>query len=90
MTNQSVPSMSHAKFYATLCPLSLRWGVSASCMNGKEVFPVKISLKDMGHPESASLVVTKNNTASGVMNGTLKQKFSKAMDMHFYWLKGRV
>ena len=31
-----------------------------------------------------------NNTASGIMNNTVKQKISKMMDMYFYWLQDRV
>ena len=33
---------------------------------------------------------TNNNTASGIMNNTVKQKMSKTMDMRFYWLQDRV
>jgi hypothetical protein len=33
---------------------------------------------------------TDNNTAEGNMNGTIKQKRSKVIDMRFYWLKDRV
>ena len=29
---------------------------------------------------------TDNNTANGIINGTLKQARSKAIDMRFYWL----
>jgi hypothetical protein len=33
---------------------------------------------------------TDNTTATGYINGTIKQKRSKAMDMLFYWIKDRV
>jgi hypothetical protein len=33
---------------------------------------------------------TDNTTATGYSNGTIKQKRTKAMDMHFYWIKDRV
>jgi hypothetical protein len=33
---------------------------------------------------------TDNTTATGYSNGTIKQKLTKAMDMHFYWIKDRV
>eukprot|EP00536_Pseudo-nitzschia_multiseries_P009450 jgi/Psemu1/23220/gm1.23220_g len=33
---------------------------------------------------------TDNNTAEGILNGTIKQKRSKAIDMRFYWLKDRA
>jgi hypothetical protein len=33
---------------------------------------------------------TDNTTATGYINGTIKQKRTKAMDMRFYWIKDRV
>ncbi len=30
-----------------------------------------------------------NSVANGIVNGTMKQKRSKAIDMRFYWLKDR-
>jgi hypothetical protein len=33
---------------------------------------------------------TENTTATGYITGTIKQKRTKAMDMHFYWIKYRV
>ena len=32
---------------------------------------------------------TDNNTANGIISGTMKQKHSKAIGMRFYWLKDR-
>ena len=31
-----------------------------------------------------------NSTANEIMNGTIKQQRSKAIDMRYYWLKDRV
>ena len=44
----------------------------------------------MGHPQLATPLTTDNITAEGIMNGTLKQKRSKSIDMRFNWLKDRV
>jgi hypothetical protein len=33
---------------------------------------------------------TDNTTATGYINGTIKQKRTKAMDVRFYWIKDRV
>ena len=33
---------------------------------------------------------TDNSTADGIMNVTVKQRRSKAIDMRFYWLRDRV
>ena len=40
--------------------------------------------------QPATPLQTDNSTASGIMNGTIKQRRSKAIDMRFYWLKDRV
>jgi hypothetical protein len=33
---------------------------------------------------------TDNTTATGYINGTIKQKRTKSMDMRFYWIKDRM
>ena len=33
---------------------------------------------------------TNNSTVDSIMNGTIKQRRSKAIDMRFYWLRDRV
>ena len=43
----------------------------------------------MGHPQPATPMKTDNQTATGILNGTIKQRCSKAIDMRFYWLKDR-
>ena len=44
----------------------------------------------MGHPEPPALVQTDSQSAHGLTKGTMKQKRSKAIDMHFHWLKDRA
>ena len=44
----------------------------------------------MGHPQGAGPIHTDNSTAEGIVNGTIKRKRSKAMDMRFHWLKDSV
>jgi hypothetical protein len=41
----------------------------------------------MGHPQSAMPLQTDNACTSGIVNETVKQCQSKAMDMEFYWVK---
>ena len=43
----------------------------------------------MGHPQPATKNKTDNSTANGIINGTITQNRSKAIDMRFYWLKCR-
>ena len=45
---------------------------------------------DLGHPQPATPMQTDNACAEGILNDTVKQKRSKAIDMRFYWLRDRV
>jgi hypothetical protein len=44
----------------------------------------------MGHPQNATPLQTDNACAAGIVNDTVKQRHSKAMDMRFYWIEDRV
>jgi hypothetical protein len=44
----------------------------------------------MGHTKSPTPFRTDNSTAFGILNETIKQKRSKAMDMIYHWLTDRV
>jgi hypothetical protein len=59
-------------------------------INGKEVTVLRTSLEEIGHVQPATPIATDNSTASGIMNRTVKQQRSKAMDMRFYWVQDRV
>jgi hypothetical protein len=59
-------------------------------MNAKETVPMRITLEELDHPQSATPIRTDNSTSYGIMNKTVKQKQSKSMDMRFYWLQDRV
>ena len=55
--------------------------------NGKEACPIRTALKELGHPQPPTPIQTDNSTASGIANDSIKQKCSKAIDMHFYWIR---
>jgi len=55
-------------------------------LNAQTLCPIHTALDKLGHPQLATPLQMDNNTASGIINDTVKQKCSKAMDMHFYWL----
>ena len=44
----------------------------------------------MGHPQPPTPMETDNSTAFGIVNESVKQKRSKAMDMRYYWIRDRV
>ena len=58
--------------------------VAALFLNAREAVPLRQGLIEMGHPQPATPLKTDNSTATGIINKTIKQKRSKAMDMRFY------
>jgi hypothetical protein len=58
--------------------------------NAKDAAPFRIALDEMGHPQTATPIQSDNKCAVGIVNDTVKQRRSKAMDMRFYWVKDRV
>ena len=64
--------------------------VGALFMNAHEATPFRQSLNNLGHPQGATPINTDNATAQGIVDNTMKQKRSKAMDIRFYWVRDRV
>lgn len=59
-------------------------------MNAQEATALRNCLKAMGHAQPATPIRTDNHTANGIINNTMKQKRSKAIDVRFYWVRDRV
>ena len=59
-------------------------------MNALELSPMRTTLEELDHPQPPTPLKTDNSTADGIMNKTIKQRQSKAMDKRFYWLQDRV
>lgn len=64
--------------------------IGALFLNAKESTVIRNTLSEMGHPQPATPIETDNSTACGIMNRTVKQVRSKAIDMRFYWVRDRV
>ena len=64
--------------------------IAALYHNTRELAPLRLTCEELGHPQPPTPLRTDNSTANGILNGTVKQRRSKAMDMRFYWLKDRV
>jgi hypothetical protein len=64
--------------------------IGALYLNAKEATVIRTTLAEMGHPQPATPMETNNSTACGIMNRTVKQVRSKAIDMRFYWVRDRV
>jgi hypothetical protein len=59
-------------------------------VNAKEGTVTRTTLSEMGHNQYATDLTTDNTTTDGIINNTVQQTQSKAMDMRFYWIKDRV
>ena len=58
--------------------------------NTKEATPLRTTLEELGHPQPPTPVLVDNSTAAGLANDTVTQRQSRAIDMHFYWVRDRV
>ena len=59
--------------------------IMALFLNAKGGTVLCTTLIEMGHPQPATPMETDNSTVCGIMNQTVKQVRSKAIDMCFYW-----
>jgi hypothetical protein len=64
--------------------------VGALFYNAQEATSERTSLIFMGWPQPATPIQTDNSCAEGIINDTVKQRRSKAIDMRFYWVRDRV
>eukprot|EP00957_Ditylum_brightwellii_P069429 5271501-Ditylum_brightwellii.AAC.1 len=64
--------------------------LGATFINAKEALYLKTILEEIGYPQPSIKIHMDNSTANEIVNGTIKQKYSKAVDMRFHWLKDRV
>jgi hypothetical protein len=55
--------------------------VGALFMNVKALIPLRIICEELGHIQPATPMRIDNNTSEGIMNGTIKQNRSKAINM---------
>jgi hypothetical protein len=79
-----------AKILRNVLASAVESEIAALSVNTKEAVPLRTALEEMGHPQPATPVATDNTTAAGIMNKTVKQQCSKAIDMRFYWVRDRV
>jgi hypothetical protein len=58
--------------------------------NARDCVPLRIVLQEMGHPQAATPIQTDNACAAGIANETVKQRWSKAIYMRFFWIRDRI
>jgi hypothetical protein len=65
--------------------------IGALYLNAKDATVIRTTLAEMGHPQPATpSMETDNSTACGIVNRTVKQVCSKAINMCFYWVRDHV
>lgn len=64
--------------------------VGALFHNAQDACMIRNTLEFLGHKQPATPIQTDNACAEGIINDTVKQKRSKAIDMRFYWIRDRV
>jgi hypothetical protein len=60
--------------------------VGACFHNAQSGAPLRVTLIELGHIQPTTPLRTDSSTSYGIVNETIKQKTSKAMDMRYHWL----
>jgi hypothetical protein len=80
------PILSLAKILRNVMSSAAKAEVGALFLNAREGTVLRNTLDKLGHAQPATPLQTDNSTADGIINGTVKQQRSKAIDMRFYWV----
>ncbi len=83
--------------FFTLCSI-LRFVVASAAeaelgalfLNCKQAAIFRVTLEEMGHPQSPIPINCDNLTAVGIANNTVKRQRSWAMEMRFFWVADAV
>eukprot|EP00804_Cyclotella_cryptica_P000450 CCRYP_019933-RA/>CCRYP_019933-RA protein AED:0.03 eAED:0.04 QI:0/0/0/1/0.4/0.16/6/0/1642 len=63
--------------------------LGALYINAWETIPQRHLLNELGHPQPPTPIQIDNSTAFGMVTNIIQPKRTKAMDMHFHWLRCR-
>ena len=63
--------------------------LAALFITAQEAVYIRIILQELGHAQPATPLQTDNAMADAVINSKIQPKWTKAMDMHFHWLRNR-
>ena len=59
-------------------------------MNAKEGCIIRLTLKELGHPQPPTPMHCNNATAAGIANGSVKRQWSRAMEMRYFYICDQV
>ena len=79
-----------SKIMSNVVSSAMEAGIGATFLNGQEAVPIRTTLEELGHPQPSTPILVDNSTAKGFANNTIKQKWSKTIEMHFYWIQDRT
>lgn len=74
------------KIIRLVCSSTAEAELAALFLNAKETIPIRQTLIDLDHPQPPADMVTDNAIASGIVNETMRQNKTRAMDMRYFWL----
>jgi hypothetical protein len=60
--------------------------LSAHFLNAQEAKVIRLFLEELGHPQPSTPIHINNTTTAGIVNNTIKQQCSCAMEMRYFWL----
>jgi hypothetical protein len=64
--------------------------VGACVNNFQSDAPLRFTLTELGHIQPPTPLRTDNSTTFGILNETITQKRSKAMNIRYHWMTDRV
>jgi hypothetical protein len=82
--------LNFASVIKNLVALAAELEVGACFHNAQSGAPLRVTLTELGHIQPPTPLRKDNSTAFGILNETIKQKRSKAMDMRYHWLTDRI
>ena len=72
-----------AKVIKSVMSSAMEAQIAVLFMNAQPTIEYQQILIDMGHPQPSTLMQTDSKSADGIIHGTMKQKWSKAIDIRF-------
>ena len=61
--------------------------IGANFLKSKDALTIRTTLEEIRHPQPHTPRQVYNTTAVGFSNDTINQKWPKAIDMRFYWIR---
>jgi hypothetical protein len=60
--------------------------LGALFLNAQEAKVIRLVLEELGHSQPPTPTHIDNTTSVGIVNNTIKQQRSRAMEMRYFWL----